>query len=126
MAKIFEYCTLCNYEREYDIPDKPIKRDYRDECPECSGFLEREFDSNLVLKTILLSESAPGQSGAGRSGMAWQEGTNANIYWSFSDQSFGYFFFGVGRDGNAFEGDDNDGYASQSEAEQAARDEYQD
>ena len=100
-------------------------QEYRDACPECGGFLEREFGNKLILKTVQLSESAPGQSDAGRSGMAWQEGTSANIFWSFSDQSYGFYFFGVGRGGNAFEGDDNDGYASQSEAEQAARDNYQ-
>ena len=126
MAKVLEYCTKCDYEYELDIPDRPMRQEYHSECPECGGFLEREADSNLVLKTIQLSDAAPGQSDAGRSGMAWQEGTNANIFWSFSDQSFGFSFCGIGSGGNAFEGDDNDGYASQSEAEQAARDEYQD
>jgi hypothetical protein len=76
------------------------------------------------IKTILLSKNAPGQTSAGRSGMAYRMGCYATIF-EDDDGWFGYCYHGVGYGGNAFESEDLTGFASVKDAEADARACYQ-
>ena len=77
------------------------------------------------IKTIQLSAKAPHQTGAGRSGMAYQEGTLATVFQT-DDGDYGYCYHGVGPGGNYFESEDVTGYRTAQEAEADARENYQD
>ena len=73
------------------------------------------------IKTIQLSDNAPGQSGNSK-GMAYTQGCEATI---FEDEGeFGYCFHGVGVGGNCFESEDVIGFESVEEAESDARESY--
>jgi len=113
---VWEYCGKCDYEREFPIPDMDGMRvEYIEECPECGAFLEREFGPNkVVLDTIQISSSTPSQSDS-PGGWAYTTGEEANVYWSYRDQSYGFYTHGIADGGNAFEGDDNDGFSSMEE-----------
>ena len=76
------------------------------------------------IKTIKLSKNEPGQTDAGKSGMAYTMGCLATIFQT-DDGDFGYCYHGVGYGGNAFESEDEAGFASAKEAEQDARSNYQ-
>lgn len=112
---VWEYCRECDYEREFPIPAQGMIVLYIEECPECGAFLEREFEPNkLVVDTIQLSSATPSQSDS-PGGMAYTTGEEANVYWSYEHQSYGFYIHGISNCGNAFEGDDNDGFSSVEE-----------
>jgi len=76
------------------------------------------------IKTVKLSKSAPGQTDAGASGMAWQAGCLVTIF-EDDDGTFGYCYHGISGDGNSFESDDVTGFSTAREAEADARANYQ-
>ncbi len=79
------------------IPDKPEGR-----CV---------ISNRETLFWVLLTDSEPFQTPAGRSGMAYTVGEWLEVFQT-SDGSFGYCIHGVSEDGVAFETDDVEGFSS--------------
>lgn len=74
-------------------------------------------------KTINLTSSVPSQSNNLPIGGAWTAGTQATI-WKTAN-GWAYCLHGVEQGGNYFETDDVDGFATEEDAEAAAREHFE-
>lgn len=93
-------------------------------CEECQTESEIvECDPRqVIVEDILLSENDPHVTGCSPSGWAWQMGDRLSVFYDTASGSWGYCFYGVSRDGNAYEGDDITGFTSADEARKDALD----
>ncbi len=93
-------------------------------CEECQADCEIvECEPyQVIVEDILLSENEPYVTGCSPSGWAWQMGDRLSVFYDTASGSWGYCFYGVSRDGNAYEGDDITGFASADEARKDALD----
>jgi len=69
--------------------------------------------------SFTLSPDEPAQSGSPYGG--WTAGDKVVVFWDTRDGSWGYCFYGVSRDGLAYESDDVTGFESAEAALEAAK-----
>lgn len=69
-----------------------------------------------IIKRILLSEVEPHQISF-PGGMSWSAGDILAIFYDEKTGEYGYFFYGIGHDGLAYESENTDGFKTADEAE---------